>query len=114
MQESQINRLRHLAAALVTAIGLWQIAKLWLQHFSEDLLLEALWGGIYLLLALGLVGRSRFSLFATSVVCFGYIVWVLQTRGLATPLEGLVALINLCLTGLGLSLLWSLRHRGSV
>lgn len=114
MHERQIHQLRHLAAALVTAIGLWQIAQLWLQHFREDLLLEALWGGVYLLLALGLVGRSRFSLFATGVVCLGHIVWVLQSRGLATPLDGLVALIDLCLTGLGVSLLWALRHRGSV
>ncbi len=114
MDDSQVRQLRHLAAALVTAIGLYQVASPWMQRFSEDLLLEALWGGAYLLLALGLVGRSRFTLFATSVVSLGYTSWMLRTRGLAGIEEGLLLTANLGLASIGSLLLWKLRHRGSV
>lgn len=114
MDDSQVRQLRHLTAALVTAIGLYLVASPWLRRFSEDQLLEALWGGAYLLLALGLVGRSRFTLFATSVVSLGYLGWMLRTRGAVGVEEGVLLVANLGLAAVGALLLWKLRHRGSV
>lgn len=55
-------RLRYLAALLVAASGLAQAAVPWLAPVSRELLLTALCGCGYLLLALGLLGIGRLSL----------------------------------------------------
>jgi hypothetical protein len=55
-------RLRNFAAILTTLSGAAQCASLWLLPTTETLLLTAILGAMYLLLALGLFGISRFSL----------------------------------------------------
>lgn len=62
LQEST-NTIRGLAALLSCFAGLALIAGLWLRDLSGMVVIDAVGGAIYLLLALGLLGNSRFSLF---------------------------------------------------
>lgn len=56
-------RLRNCAALLALISGMAQSASLWFLPTSASLLMTALCGSAFLLLALGLFGVSRFSLF---------------------------------------------------
>ncbi|MFV0277574.1 MAG: hypothetical protein ACK5HY_10370, partial [Parahaliea sp.] len=68
MPSQPIYRLRQLAALLATASGLWRVACLWMGQLDESALLGALAGAVYLLMALGLIGHSRFTLFVAIAV----------------------------------------------
>ncbi len=57
------RRLRPMTALLVGASGAAQVAALWFRELDDAALLDALAGAAYLVLALGLLGQSRFSLF---------------------------------------------------
>ncbi len=57
------NSLRRVAALLSCIAGIALIAGLWLRDLSGMVVIDAVGGAIYLLLALGLLGNSRFSLF---------------------------------------------------
>lgn len=57
------QKLRNLAALLTTLSGAGQGLALWLLPTTPSLLATALLGSIYLVLALGLFGISRLSLF---------------------------------------------------
>ena len=63
MPERQRGRpLRLLAAALVAASGAALVAALWLRPLTAEAVLDVLLGAVYLILGIGLLGRSRFSL----------------------------------------------------
>ena len=57
------RKLRNLAAALTLVSGVSHVAQLWFVALDGPALFAALVGILYLLLGLGLAGRSRFSLF---------------------------------------------------
>ena len=59
---------RTLAAVLITVSGLSQIATLWLRDLSGMAIANALLGAVYLLIAIGLFGQSRFSLFMAILI----------------------------------------------
>lgn len=61
------RKVRNLAALLLTLLGISHVAQLWLQETDGATLFTALLGMVYLVLALGLSGQSRFALWATSV-----------------------------------------------
>ena len=61
------RKVRNLAALLFMLSGLSHVAQLWFRDTDGAALLTALLGMLYLLLALGLSGQSRFALWATSV-----------------------------------------------
>ena len=56
------------AAVVAGASGLGQIAALWLRDLSGAAVGDALLGAVYLLIAIGLFGQSRLSLFLAAVV----------------------------------------------
>jgi hypothetical protein len=60
--ETDPQKLRNMAAIIVTVSGAAQSLSLWLLPVSPELLLTALTGTLYFLLGLGLFGISRFSL----------------------------------------------------
>ena len=60
--------LRSVAAAVLCLSGLGLIAALWLQDLSGMALADALLGSVYLVIAIGLMGQSRFSLVLAIVV----------------------------------------------
>ncbi len=55
--------LRPLLALLVALSGAAQIGALWFRELGDAAMLDAVMGAIYLVLALGLLGQSKFSLF---------------------------------------------------
>jgi hypothetical protein len=63
-----IAQLRNFAAVLASLSGLSQAWSLWFLPTTPTLLMTALCGAFYLLLALGLFGISRFSLFLAVIL----------------------------------------------
>jgi len=57
-----ISRGRNIAATALTLSGISHIAGLWLRDISLPLLVSVLFGAIYLFIAIGLFGQSRFAL----------------------------------------------------
>ena len=62
---------RHGATLLACLAGMLSIANLWLLPLNEGSLLAAGRGVVLLLLAIGLMGTSRLSLFLTLIVALG-------------------------------------------
>lgn len=112
MFERPLMSQRNWAALLVTCSGLWQLAGLWRYRLSEDTLLTALTGGIYLLMAIGLFGRSRFTLFLVVAVCGLLALQGLGQGGLWTwpPLSLLRSATDLLVAVLCARSLWAVRH----
>lgn len=64
------RKLRNLAATLMLLSGLSHVGQLWFRELDGMALITALLGMFYLVLALGLSGQSRFTLWVSSVtVC---------------------------------------------
>ena len=55
--------LRLLAATLVIGSGTGRVASLWFRELNHQAVLDATIGAIYLFMAIGLYGSSRFTLF---------------------------------------------------
>lgn len=66
--ETSPEKLRNMAAILATLSGAAQCLALWVLPVTPVLLLTALTGALYLFLALGLFGVSRFSLLLAIVL----------------------------------------------
>ena len=65
MPATTIRRVRNTAAVLMLTSGISHIAQLWFRDVDARALLLGLAGMYYLVLALGLSGRSRFTLWIT-------------------------------------------------
>ncbi len=115
MFERPVMSERNWAALLVTASGLWQITGLWRYRLTEEVLLTALTGSIYLLMAIGLFGRSRFTLFVAVAVCGGFTLLGLGQAASWTwpPLSLLRTGSDLLATVLCARVLWTVRHDAS-
>jgi hypothetical protein len=61
------RRIRNTAAVLMLSSGLSHIAQLWFEETDTITLLTALTGMYYLVLALGLSGQSRFTVWITAL-----------------------------------------------
>ena len=68
MRKTFIAKLRNLAATLMTLSGCAHSAALWLRELNGAALVDALVGGVYLIIGIGLFGQSRFSLFMAIVI----------------------------------------------
>ena len=116
MPVSSVTVQRQFAAIVVTVSGVLQIAALWLNRFSEDVLLTAVVGSVYLLVALGLYGRSRFALFVAIATCASSALLAAHEL----PLTGWTLVEQLRVAGdaivamLCLNVLWSVRNLPSV
>ena len=69
MPPRPVRALRYLSAALLTLSGLAQIGALWWRELNGAAVTDAVLGTVYLIVAIGLFGQSRFSLFMAIVVC---------------------------------------------
>lgn len=63
-----VHALRLTAAIIAVMAGVGRIAALWLQDLSAAAVGDALLGAVYLMIAIGLFGRSRLSLFLALLV----------------------------------------------
>jgi hypothetical protein len=62
------RKLRNISALLMLAEGFTHIGQLWLFKLDSTVVYAALFGVVYLLIALGLAGHSRFTLWIGVVV----------------------------------------------
>ncbi len=62
------RKIRNLAAALILLSGLTHVGQLWFVELARAALLTAIFGMVYLLIGLGLSGRSRFTLWVAIVI----------------------------------------------
>ncbi|PLW81011.1 hypothetical protein CWI75_17695 [Kineobactrum sediminis] len=116
MLERPVKIQRYSAAAIVTVSGVWQISGLWRFRLTDEILLMALSGSIYLLLAIGLFGRSRFTLFMTIGIC-GTFAILPVVQGLPwpwTPLQLLRTASDLLVVILCARALWAVRYHPSI
>ena len=99
------ERLRLFPALVMTLSGMGQVAALWLRELNHQAVLDALSGVIYLFIAIGLYGSSRFTLF----VAIGFpLATGLYAAAYYSPNAWLtlrLALDALTITGAGLVLL---------
>ena len=64
----ETRKVRDLAAALMLLAGITHVAQLWIYPLDGATIFAALFGMFYFLIALGLAGRSRFSLWVGVVI----------------------------------------------
>jgi hypothetical protein len=62
------QQLRLLPALTIALSGVCQVAALWFRELDDAAVIDALIGAVYLFIAIGLFGRSRFTLFVGIVV----------------------------------------------
>jgi hypothetical protein len=70
--------LRTFAAILITLAGAALITALWFRELTETAVIDAVLGAIYLIIGIGLFGRSRFTLFVALVVPALDAAWLLH------------------------------------
>ena len=114
MTNSSGSLLRTTAAALMCLSGLGQIAALWLRELSGPALTDGLLGTVYLVIGIGLYGRSRFSLFMAIVIPAVASSLLLYTGPLAGQHDMLRIAVDAAVTLLSTIVLWQVRHHPSV
>ena len=98
---------RHGATLLACLAGMLSIANLWLLPLTEGSLLAAGRGVVLLLLAIGLMGTSRLSLFLTLIVALGGIT----TTGTGAGDLDVITVLEVCLAASAAMALLSPRTR---
>jgi len=78
----------------MAAAGITQIALLWQEDLSASLLVIAAVGFAYLLVALGLMGRSRLSLFLGIVLTLVCTAVLMQASARLSAMTTILTLVN--------------------
>lgn len=114
MPSPPVRLQRYIAATIVAVSGVGQIATLWRYRLSEGVLLTALIGSVYLLIAIGLYGRSRFTLglaAAVSAACMCMLIF----SGLPWPAAKVLRFASdTVVVVLCCRVWWSMRHLPSI
>jgi hypothetical protein len=106
--------IRSVLAVLVCIAGSAQIASLWMRPLSEAAVMDAVLGATYLILAIGLFGQSRFSLFMTALVPGGMAIAIATSSSELMDIERLRLSAD-SLVALGsVLLLWRARNDAKV
>lgn len=66
--EKTNRKLRVFTGCLITAAGSGLVAALWFRELTAVAVVDALLGAVYLVIAIGVFGQSRFSLFLAGLV----------------------------------------------
>ena len=106
--------LRFLAACLLTGSGVAHIAGLWFRELDERAVGAMLLGAVYLIIAIGLFGQSRFSLFLGALVPAASIAVIWWTLQPVEPVYRLRMSVDAAVALFSLVALWRVRNRGSV
>ncbi len=114
MTNSPDSLLRTTAATLMCVSGLGQIAALWLRELSGPALTDGLLGTVYLVIGIGLFGRSRFSLFMAIVIPAVASGVLLYSGPLAGQHYMLRIAVDAAVVLLSVVVLWQVRHHPSV
>lgn len=113
MSERITHGLRLCAAIFTTLSGATQVATLWLRRLDEAALLAALLGATYLIIGIGLFGRSRFSLFVAIAVPGSVAAALLYQSGEPEPVNLLRIAVDGLIVLLSATVLWRVRHTPS-
>lgn len=106
--------MRMVSAILMGLSGLGQIGALWLRALTGAALADALLGFVYLIIAIGLFGQSRFSLFLAIVVpalVTGGILYITPQPEQVYKLRMAIDAVVILFSALEL---WRVRHNQSV
>ncbi len=63
-----MTTVRNIAATLLALAGIGHITLLWIADINLPLLISVSFGAVYLFIAIGLYGQSRFALFTAIIV----------------------------------------------
>ncbi|MCB1843627.1 MAG: hypothetical protein KDI09_11740 [Halioglobus sp.] len=110
MSERVTHGLRLYAAILTTLSGAAQVATLWLRNLDAAAVLAALLGATYLIIGIGLFGRSRFSLFVAIAVPGTAAAALLHCIGTPAPANLLRIAVDGLIVLLSATVLWRVRH----
>ena len=108
--------LRNTSALLLLLSGLVHVTSLWFRELTMQNLGSALLGTLYLFIAIGLFGQSRFTLFIAILVP-ALACWLQFAGGMPanmTDLQLTGLAINTFVVGSSAYILWRVRHHPSV
>ena len=112
MTKSRTSRALRVFFAVMTAVsGVAQIATLWFGTLTEAAVVDSVIGAAYLIVAIGLFGQSRFSLFVAALLP-GYMALALALSE-PTDLERLRMASDTIISLGSVLLLWHSRHHPS-
>mgnify|MGYP001825388542 CR=1 FL=1 len=114
MNHGSSSFLRVVAAILACLSGTAQVAALWLRELTPIALGDALLGSVYLILGIGLFGRSRFSLFMAVVICGSVSGTLLYLQPQPEQVYTLRIAVDLIIALFSASALWLVRNEPSV
>jgi hypothetical protein len=106
--------LRFLAAGLLTGSGLAHIASLWFRELDQGAVGAMLLGAVYLIIAIGLFGQSRFTLFLSIAVPAAVALGTLQQTAQPGSLQAINLAVNAAIICLSAIVLWQVRNRPSL
>ena len=109
MSELTIRRVRLVAAWLVLSAGALQAASPWYLPINAETLIIAATGVVYLIVAVGLFGLSRFTLFVAVAVCLARSTWL----PVDASLQVLLTITDFAAALACLLVLWSVRNEPS-
>ena len=113
MKSEQVSRLRNLLATVVLAIGVWQVALPWFQPLSTATLVSAAMGAVYLIIALGLYGTSRFALLLAAGVAIAHAITLEMLGTTSSPQHRWLVTADCIMAITALIVVWHLRHQQS-
>ena len=102
--------LRVLAASVLCLLGTAHIAFLWHRELTTTAILDALLGAIYIIIALGLFGQSRFSLFLAILIPAAAAAVLYYTLPQPEQAQQMRMGLNLSVAFLSAVVLWNVRN----
>jgi hypothetical protein len=93
--------------------GIAHIASLWFRDLDERAVAALLLGAVYLIIAIGLFGQSRFTLFMAIIVPGSVALTSLPDIQLQQLIPATSIAIDLLVAALSLTVLWQVRNRPS-
>jgi hypothetical protein len=105
--------LRFLAAGLLAGSGVSHIASLWFRELHAGAVGAMLLGAVYLIIAIGLFGQSRFTLFLSIGVPGVFALVSLQQIETPGTLQAVNLFVNAMVICLSTVVLWQVRNRPS-
>ena len=113
MPKRFISFLRFASASLLCLSGLAHIAALWHRELTGLAIGDALLGAVYLIIALGLFGKSRFSLFMAIIIPATVTAWLYTTLAQPGQVQLLRMGVDVSVALLSTVVLWNVRNNPS-